>query len=130
MIKHYVNFDTPGALLPETVTRQVRTRIPARLRNIPTGTYAITFWDREEQRHNKETLVGERKNHSKRILFGETYTPEQIKEIYGEDTLYRNIVRNGWSKGVYCIAGNWQPLQDGEIALSAHSDLRLMKGTV
>ena len=48
MLKHYVEFDEPGALFPESSTRQVETRIPAELKKIPQYCYALHYYSREE----------------------------------------------------------------------------------
>ncbi len=161
MIKHYVDFDLPGAFFPEHDGREVETRIPAQLHNIPQYCYALSFHDVEtsfkcpngqlfdqakelgtkgfcseckeryscitgEGEKKCEALTGRAKNESKRILFGTQYTPDEIAsmEERGKDSvLYHNIVNNDWKFGVKCIAGNWQPLRDGELCLQSHKEL-------
>lgn len=126
MLKHYVNFDTPGFFFPETETRQVRTRIPAKLRNIPKYTYAIDYFDREEIVQNGERLLGSAKNKSRRILFGRRYNLKELEEpgYSKEDALYRNAQSHPVVK---CITGNWQPICDKEILLADYGELKNLK---
>ena len=127
MLKHYVEFDTPGAFMPETEVRQVKTRIPASLRRIPKYTYAIEFFDREEVSKNKELLTGRAKNRSKRIIFGKVFTKEELPaQGFDEHSiLYRNA-DNSDGKVIKCITGNWQPWDKDWIILSNYSDLKML----
>ncbi len=122
MLVHYVEFDMPGAFMPETETRKVKDRIPANIVNIPKYTYAIQYFDKEEARHGKETLTGKPKSRSKRILFGKEYTLEEIEKMgIGKHTpLYFNASQYKVAK---CIAGNWQPIE-GAILLPDYKSLK------
>ncbi len=126
MLKHYVTFDKPGAFMPESSTREVKTRVPADLRKIPEYCYAINYYDVEEIIVNGEKLCGKAKNKSPRILFGKKYSLEEIAAAEGKDILYRNVARYETKTGVKCIAGNWQPLQKGEVVLASHAELKSM----
>lgn len=130
MIVHYVDFDTPGALFPETETRKVSSRIPAELQNIPNNTYAISYSSREEITKNGKKLVGDYTNESVRILFGNIYTLKMLKEAGFDEhsILYRNVSNSGVKgKVIKCITGNWQPLMKKDIILP---DYEALKGLV
>jgi hypothetical protein len=133
MLKHYVNFDEPGSFMPETMTRMVNTRIPARLKNIPKYTYAIDYFDREEIRQNNEILKGNAKNKSTRIVFGKIYTKSDLlKEGFTtHDPLYHNADNSGCDgKVIKCITGNWQPWYKEWIILNSYEDLKALKEAI
>ena len=111
MLVHYVEFDLPGAFMPETEVRRVKTRIPANLREVPKCTYAIQYFDREEVRKAKEKLTGPSKNKSSRIVFGQVVTREELPALGFDERsiLYRNASNGDDNKLVKCITGNWQP---------------------
>lgn len=125
MLKHYVEFDTPGAFFPESEMREVGTRIPANLRKIPKGTYAMEYFDKEVIVQDGEVLSGDAKNRSTRIIFGEVFTQDDlIKEGFGEHTpLYHNA-DNTDGKVIKCIIGNWQPYDKKWIVLKNYEELR------
>lgn len=131
MLKHYVEFDTPGVLLPETEVREVKTRFPADLENIPEYTYAINFFDQQEVTKQGEVLTGSPKNKSPRIVFGQVYTKDQLLELgFTEDShLYHNAY-NSEGKVIKCIAGNWQPWDKDWIILRQYSDLKALKDLI
>ena len=127
MLKHYVEFDTPGTLFPETEVRQVKTRIPAELKRIPKYTYAIEFFDREEITKGKETLVGKAKNRARRIVFGKVFTKEELfAEGFNEHSpLYHNA-NNTNGNVIKCITGNWQPWDKKWIIPQGYPDLKTL----
>ena len=131
MLKHFVKFDTPGAFMPETVVREVCTRIPTRLQKIPDGTYALSFFDRVEMEQDGEALVGKAKNHSSRIIFGQVFTKDQLPALgYNErSSLYRNA-GNTDDKVIKCNTGNWQPWDKDWIILSCYADMRQLKTAI
>lgn len=128
MLKHYVEFLLPGAFFPEDETREVANRIPAHLSKIPESTYALSFFDVEEQEtESGEVLHGRAKNRSLTIFFGRVYTPSQIAKLEGKDSiLYRNVVGNGFRHGIKCVAGNWQAFNKPDIALGSYKELTTM----
>jgi len=128
MIKHYVDFDTPGFILPE---REVETRRPSEVKDIPKNTYSMTFFDREEVDANGETLRGKKKNVSPRILFGTKYDLKGLEKLgYSEkDRLYRNI-KWSYKFAVKCITGHWQGVNKKEIILANYADLEQLKEVV
>jgi hypothetical protein len=124
MLKHYVEFDTPGSFFPESEVREVSTRIPANLRKIPKYTYAIEYFDKEIVVKNGETLSGRTKSHSKRIIIGEVINQEQLPSMgFGEHTpLYHNADAD--KKVIKCITGNWQPWDKNWIILPSYKELK------
>ena len=129
MLKHYVEFDTPGTLFPETEVRQVNTRIPARLSRIPKYTYAIEFFDREEITQKGEALIGKAKNRSHRIVFGKVFTKEELPaQGFDEHSiLYSNATSaSDDGKVLKCITGNWQPWDKKWIILEGYPDLKTL----
>jgi hypothetical protein len=127
MLKHYVEFDTPGFFMPESEVRLVKSRVPAQLKKIPKNTYAIEYFDREEIKKDNEVLSSNAKNRSKRILFGKIYTKEDlIKKGFGEHTpLYHNA-DNTNGRVVQCITGNWQPCNSNYIILDSYKSLETL----
>lgn len=131
---HYVEFDEPGMLFPETSARRVKTRIPASLMSIPKNTFALNYYDREEICHNKEKLLGDRKNRSPRILFGEAVDIAWLKRMNTiENGKYRILISNikcnsdDGRTAVNCITGNWQALLKDDILLPDHDALKNLK---
>lgn len=124
MLKHYVEFDMPGALFPETTVRLVKDRIPAHIEKVPKYTFALNYFDREEQTFDGEVLLGEHKNKSVRILFGTRYDLAGLRKLgYSKkDALYRNIA-GSFPFGVKCITGNWQPASRNDIVLDDYNSL-------
>ena len=124
MLKHYVEFDTPGSFFAESEIREVNDRIPANLSRIPKYTYAIEFFDREVVKKGGEDLSGKTKRHSKRIIFGEVFTQDQLLALgFGKHTpLYRNAGDTG--KVIKCITGNWQPWDKDWIILLDYKGLK------
>ncbi len=131
MLKHYVNFDTPGAFMPESEVREVKTRIPANLKRIPEGTYALDYFDKEIITKNKEMLSGKVKNQSTRIVFGKIFTlKDLIKEGFNENTpLYHNA-ESSEGKVIKCIMGNWQPYDKKWIILNNYDDLKSLTNPI
>lgn len=127
MIKHFVEFDEPGILFPETSSREVKDTIPANLKNIPKYTYAISYYDLEVVKSNGRIARSEPFNRTIRILFGTALSLKDIQREHGESsTLYRNLVSNHWPSAVKCITGNYQPKIKGEIVLASHADLKTL----
>lgn len=115
MLKHYVTFDTPGFLFPETRSVEVTERDPSAI-DWPENAYACVFWDREERMVVGELLLGPAKNKSGRYLRGVPYTAQQLgtANLKPEDLriLQANMEGNGYTHVVLCPPGNWQPLLD------------------
>jgi len=127
MLKYYVEFDLPGVFMPETEVRQVKTRIPSRLRKVPKYTYAIQYFDREEVTKDRELLTGNAKNRSRRIVFGKVFTKSELpSQGFDEKSiLYRNAdSRSNGYKVIKCITGNWQPWDKDWIILPDYTGLR------
>jgi hypothetical protein len=131
MLEHYVEFNEPGALLPESSSHSVKDRIPAHLGKLPENTYALHYYDREKVKKGNETLTGKAKKKSPRIVFGVVKTLEDIgKERGTNNPLYRNIEREKTKKGILCNMGNWQPLLKDDIVIPTHKDLKTLTSAI
>jgi hypothetical protein len=131
MLKHYVEFDTPGIFMPETETQEVTNRIPASLKKIPKWTYALQYFDLVEVDKDGEKLTGNAKNRSVRVVFGKVYTKSDLeKEGFSrKDPLWRNS-ENTDDKVIKCITDNWQPWDKNWIILSNYSELKTLTNSI
>ena len=109
MIKHYVEFYSPGSFFPETSVREIKSRkFPL---TIPKSCYGYHFFDMEQIEKNGEILNGKRKNNSGMTYFGKEYSIEELERDFPkEKILIRNIKGNGYLAAVKTRRGNWQGL--------------------
>ena len=47
MLKHYVKFDIPGFFFAESETKEVESRIPANIKDMPKAVFGLHFYDQE-----------------------------------------------------------------------------------
>ena len=116
----YVTFLYPGLLSAEKTTQKVESREISSLL-IPKRAFALYFWDRVEESNapDGEILVSRIKNPSNLYyLGGEVYDLARVKEVLPDETsIIRNMEGNGYKAVVHCPAGNWRPLQDGDVVV-------------
>lgn len=133
MLKHYIQYDEPGAFMPESTIEEVKDRIPAhlKLKNIPRYTYALHFFNRNEVFHDGEVLIGKKRSRSIRILFGVKYNLEGLRKLgYTEkDKLYCNI-EGSFPYAVQCLPGNWQPGEKKDIVLDKFGSLQQLQKAI
>jgi len=111
MVKQYVEFLYPGALVSETEVKEVKDRDPSRL-EVPEGCFGYRFFDRQEAVVDGETLVGQPRNYSGMTYFGQAMTLAEVKrEMPDALTLISNMEGNGWERVVKTRRGNFQPLE-------------------
>ena len=127
MLKHFVEFATPGTFFTETEVRQVKTRIPAELHSIPKYTFALEFFDQEEISKEGEALTGKAKNHSIRIVFGKVFTKDELPaEGFNEHSPLFHNADNTDGKVIKSITGNWQPWDEKWIILEGYPNLKTL----
>jgi hypothetical protein len=127
MLKHYVDFLSPGSFFPESEGREVKDRIPCNLKKIPSGIYALSYFDREEVVVKNETLEGRAKGKSCRVIFGKKVHWKKIEDTPNNGILRRNIENNGYKGyGIKCVTGNWQPFLKGDIVLKGYDELKTL----
>ena len=113
MDQTYIEYFSPGSLVPETSISKVSSRVAPT--NIPARAYGFRFFDRQEVESNGETLYGEPKNHSGMTFIGKQYSIEEIKKKgLGSRTLISNLENYNAIAGVQTRHGNWQPLLKGD----------------
>jgi hypothetical protein len=131
MLKHYVEFLTPGVFFPEEENREVKDRVPANLKRIPKYTYAICFYDVERIKKGEEVLSGRAKNKSCRIIFGEKVHWTKVADTNENRILRSNLEFNGYrGYGIKCITGNWQSFLKDDIVLSKYTGLKTLVGAL
>lgn len=108
--KTFVSFYFPGALVSETMEKEVKNRDIKKLK-IPDGAFAFCFYDIFETVHTNMTLQSGHKNHSK-IYYPEARVmslKDVKKEVSNPDILIRNMKTNKWPRVIRCRTGNFQP---------------------
>jgi hypothetical protein len=115
----YATIYYPGILFSESSTIKVRSFNPQTvLKKIKKekSAFAFQFSERKEQGSGKERLTGSSKDVGPKYYIGEVLTAEQIVKLEGDyGILISNMKCNGWTHVVRCRAGNWQPLDPGDV---------------
>lgn len=117
MLKHYVEFVSPGLLISNMHSELVISRDSA-LITLPRNKYGFRFYDKEEVIQNGEALVGKPKNYSGWFYEGEAFTLEQVeREFPSSNILINNMRSNNYSKVVKTRFGQFFPLEKDDIVL-------------
>jgi len=125
-LKHYVQILSPGFLehddsirdLPQTSTMEVPNR-DSNVVNLPKEAYAFRFFDRQEfLAQDGEVLVGQPRNYSNKIYFGEKFTLEHVQEKFPDSKLITDMIANGNGEAVRTEDGMYHPLGNGDLVLS------------
>lgn len=118
--KHYVELLYPGAFMPETEIREVKSRTVEAIGKIPEGCFAFYFFDRTEAKAEEdgEILRGKPKNESNKYYpKGTLYNLEEVKALNLPGHIVSNMESNNWSMVIMTHRGNWQPFEEGDILL-------------
>ena len=111
--KTYVEFLFPGILVLGTEAFPVENR-DAEI-TPPSGCLGYRFFDRLEETIGGETLIGEEKNYSPTVYFGEEYSIERVrKDFPTEYVLIGNMENNHIHRAVRTYRGNWLFLRDND----------------
>lgn len=117
MTKHYVEFLFPGSFFPETDEVEIESRESKF--EIPATCFGYSFFDVETVEVNGETLTGEPKNKSPRVLFGEVFDEERVAREVPDSRILLSNMRNNNLTIVRTRCGNFQPLREGDTVIYA-----------
>ena len=112
-VQTYVEYLFPGILVLETES------YPVQSRNVeihpPKGCLGYRFFDQVEETFEGEQLIGEPKNYSNTVYFGEEFTLERVKrEFPHEEILIGNMEGNQILRAVRTYRGNWLFLREDD----------------
>ena len=117
MLKHYVEYLSPGIFISETSVSEISERDVKKV-EIPDNCFGFRFFDRTVTVIDGEMLTGDRKNISNWYYKGEKMTLDQVKETFGNDSKYKNLIwnmeHNNYSAVVKTQFGQFMPLADGD----------------
>lgn len=113
MLKHYIRWYFPGSFTSETADKPLERPIIK-----PRRAYAYQVYAQTELIHSGELLKGEKKLLGPMTYFGTEFTKEDVMRCPGNmEILISNMEDNHWTRVVQTSAGQFFPLEDGDIVL-------------
>ena len=116
MLKHYIEFLTPGIILSESSSEEVDHRDPA-LVKLPENSFGFRFYDREEKEVEGELLVGEPKNFTPWSIQGEVFTLASIKERFPDERILISNVERNYGRVCKTKFGQFIPLGEKDLVI-------------
>ena len=117
MLKHYIEYNFPGSFMSNLSVKEVQERIAPD--GLPANCFGYQFFDRTEVMQDGEILLGSRKNESPMHYIGEVMTIDDVKALPGDTQILQSNMRcNDWDTVVRTIAGNFQPLRNGDVVIA------------
>lgn len=119
MLKHYVEFLTPGLIVSNSSVEEIAERDPNKV-ELSDGCFGFRFFDRTEVVVDGETLTGSRKNVSGWYYKGEKMTLDQVKAVnnIGEyNILISNMECNHWDAVVKTDFGQFMELHKNDVVI-------------
>ena len=122
MLKHYVQYFSPGSFVSETSDKEIPSRsldhvLPMKKNSY---SYGFLFFDREETKINGEVLKGKKKNYSStHYIGGRKMNATEVKaEVKNNATLLSNMKINEWKYVVKTKFGQFMPFEKGDIMIA------------
>ena len=124
----YVEYLYPGAFFPEESARAVPGRNPGQIaREAPAGVFAFTFYDEvtatvttggEEVRLRSRAI----RKTGRYYIDAEKLTAADVEALPGDHKiLLANMRGNRWDVILRCRAGNFQPMEGGDVVISSET---------
>lgn len=123
-VKHRVEYLMPGSFYAEESYADLESRsIDEAVAKAPSRAFCFVLYDVPEidfeYDETRFSVSAKRQNVSARhYIGGEVFTVDDLKAMNGDgrlDILISNAEGNGWPQIIRTRAGNWQPLEDGDI---------------
>ena len=122
----YVKYLYPGALCPEESSVPVTERDPEKIaREADPAVFAFSFYDVtvitvEVGGEDTELRGGERNPSPLYYIDAEKLTADDVAALPGDHSiLLSNMRGNGWDVILRCRAGNFRPIEDGDVVISS-----------
>ena len=113
----YVKFYFGGGMVSETYVMEVNTRDP-KLVDMPSGSYAFMFYDREFIVDGEDEFKGRVKNKSPDYYpKGTIYNQDEVKKLRNHTILLNNMRINRWDRVIKSRYGNFEPYEEGETVI-------------
>jgi len=119
MLKQYIEFFYPGAVVSDSITQEVADRSPPA--ELPKGAYGYRFFARSEVTQDGETLRGQPKDYSPMTYYGEEMTLDEVKNLTPSSDyriLVSNMECNRWDRVVRTISGQFMLPNDGDLVVT------------
>ena len=113
IIKHFIEFISPGSFISETSSKKVKSRNDSEVK-IGDYCFGYRFYDRSEFSHpdTGEFLTGKPMNYSHWTYFGEVMTLAQVKKnVTDNRILVTNMINNGYKRVVKTKFQQYIPLE-------------------
>lgn len=115
MIKHFIEYLTPGFFVAEDYSKEIPER---KLEYAPEHCSGFRFYDREIVDLDGELLQGKPKNYSPYYYKGTELTLDEVKKtMSNHHILIGNMESNKWNRVVKLSGGQIWPLRDGDIVI-------------